>query len=141
MSAFMCSVRHFASIAKTFATVNIPMPDGRLPVQTDDGEIDFREVVMRDPVVAMNLLIVQNARSVAYRYSERVPAFKIKIADVDRASALPLEGLRTALACVAYQSCEHDDWYNDGWDAALLALKERLPEQARDDRRSFWGID
>lgn len=141
MSAFLCSERHYASIAKTFATVNVPMPDGRLPVQTDDGEIDFAEVIMRDPVAAMNLLIGQNATSVAYRYNERVPAFKITIADVDRAPALPLDGLRTALACVGYQSCEHPEWDADGWDAALHAIEALLPEQARNDRSNYWGID
>jgi len=108
MSAFICTRMHVASIVNWYAR-------SRSNWDQDRHADDYRER-------CADLLMAQNVRSVAHRYPDDVEdrfEAPFTLADFRNLPGLnPIEVVK-ACHCLAYQSCETDDW-NETPAKALL---------------------
>lgn len=115
MSAFICTDRQFATVARWL------FADDATAQRFADG------------------LKRENVQSVNYRYgsknrARRVDLDSVTLGDVNAWTGHDVAGM---LACIDYQSCEHDD-YND----APLKLAQRLlyATGADKDQSTVWSI-
>ncbi len=145
MSAFMHSVRHYAAVALAFAEGIIPIPQESCPVVTPGGvALHLRELLIIDPIYAVNLLAEENMLSVKYRYAhlhERVYLMPVRAKDLEQAPRLTkAEGIM-ALASVCHQSCEHPGWRDRGWaDAFAKLVPEGYVDPAERPGINAWSL-
>jgi hypothetical protein len=127
MSAFVCTRRHVAAVARFGAEAGVQVP--------------------LTAMECADLLLRENIRSVDHRYSEtNAAAEPFTAAEIQAAPALsPVEALKSA-ACLNYQSCECDDY--DATPAARLvnAIAEHARALGASNRspayeRAPWGLD
>jgi hypothetical protein len=122
----MHSVKHYAAVARAFAEGVIPLPRNTCRVQTAEGEsFSLRDLLILNPIHAVNLMAHENAISVEYRYAhmkERVDRIAVRMKDMERAPRLTREEAVMALASIRYQSCEHPGWNERGWRDAFAQL-------------------
>lgn len=87
MSAFLCSDKHFAVVAKHLFV-------------TEDAQQFFADHLKRE-----------NIKSVNYRYNERARFRKVNLAAAtpDDVQTYTIHDILSLLECVEYQSCEHPD--------------------------------
>ena len=111
MSAFICTDKHIATIAKAlFAD----------PKQAQKAADHFKR---------------ENIRSVNYRYQEKTRATKC---DMSQANLAPYTGhdIAAMLNCLDYQSCEHPDR-----DSLVINLCLRiLDHQGAKASKAVWAI-
>lgn len=96
MSAYVCTDKHIATIARGFVRVTMPAASAE------------EQFAMAQNVA--NLLLAANIRSVNYRYDEDT---EITPCDLSEAEERPLADLLALLTCWDYQSCERPDWDSD----------------------------
>lgn len=99
MSAFICSDKHFAVVAKAM----------------------FAE--LHEQQAFANHLKRENIRSVNYRYKEKTRFSKVNLEAAKAADVRQYDGhdIHQLLDCIDYQSCEHPDY-----DATMYKLATRL---------------
>jgi hypothetical protein len=98
MSAFICSDRQFAVVARAV----------------------FPDSLIRQQLFA-NKLKRENIRSVNYRYKETTRFTKVNFDDANDAPAYTDWDIVGLLRCIDYQSCERPDY-----DDTLVALAQSL---------------
>lgn len=115
MSAYICSDRQFATIAKFLFTAE-----------------------KRQQIFADNLKR-ENVRSVNTRYNEKTRFKKVDLnsASVDSIPDFSAADILRLLACVEYQSCEHADYDDTGMSLAVRLL---IPETKKDPVSVIWSI-
>jgi hypothetical protein len=114
MSAYICTDRHFATVAQYM------FPDNPLNAQS------FADSLKRE-----------NIKSVNYRYCE-----KTRFKRVDMSQAMPVEqftkhDILKLMQGIDYQSCEHPDYVCFALSLAIRALGS---EGADSESGKFWSI-
>jgi hypothetical protein len=115
MSAFVCSDRQFAVVAKSLFV------DARRQQQ-------FADALKRE-----------NIKSVNHRYGERTRVTRVKLSacpETEVSWYLP-DDVAALLNCIDYQSCEHPDYNDVHYKLAELLLHAR---GANPQRSQLWCI-
>lgn len=114
MSAFICSDKHFATVAR-----------GIYPGEAIQQA--FADALKR-----------QNVRAVTVNRRENTPSFKVDLSAADNSPAYSDRALIRLLDCIDYQSCEHDDYDRSLVDnaASRLVLRDRPGFEPSD----LWSI-
>lgn len=112
MSAFICSDRQFATVARFFFSSD------------DKAAQHFADHLKRE-----------NVGSVNYRYQEKTRFCRVNMAEA--ADGFTPDDIAAMLACIDYQSCEHPT-YNVG----PLQLADRLLKAtgANREHSTIWSI-
>jgi hypothetical protein len=115
MSAYICSDRQFATIAKYLFTA-------------EKRQQSFADSLKRE-----------NVKSVNYRYREKTRVKKVDLASttIESIAQYRAADILRLLACVDYQSCEHPDY-----DDTFFNMAERLlmPEAKKDPGSTVWSV-
>lgn len=135
MSAFHVSATHIGAIAR--AATSTRRGDVRVPPDCLDefGTPDFGKVFAA--------LANENARSVAYRYSEEPEP----VQSIGREGVYPLAWqkpcgwLLKVLDCYEYQSCEHPDWEGSHVKRMIDDLRAASWRRAPGYEETPWGLD
>lgn len=108
MSAWICTRKHIAAVAKAAAVL-----------------LDI------DAMATANALNLENHRSVSYRYRQEdetpVPFEREELEAAQDLTTNPTALLK-AVNCLEYQSCEHPGWGNSASEHLLYRLKGRANE-------------
>ena len=117
MSAFLCSDKHFAVVAKHLFT-------------TERAQQDFADHLKRE-----------NIKSVNWRYNERSRFHKVNLfaATPDDVQTYTIHDILRLLECAEYQSCEHPD-HNEV--PSVLAMRCLRAQGANTDKvqPNLWAI-
>lgn len=103
MSAFICSDRQFAVVARAL-------------FQKESSQQQFADALKRE-----------NIRSVNYRYKENTRFTKVRLAEADGAPQYNDWDLVCLLRCIDYQSCERPDYDGTRIELAQSFLAARRP--------------
>lgn len=124
MSAFVCTDRHIATVAQTYAQLA-----GRSP--TEAAEL-------------ANLLKRENIRSVNFRYHRRdklVQCNLQKAVEIDRfGGSLAIADVLELLHCLEYQSGERPDYRQSAACSATQAIAAALEPLAKPPKSGMWRI-
>ena len=115
MSAFICSDRQFAVVARQLFL-------------TEAQQQRFADALKRE-----------NIRSVNYRYKETTRFTPVKLSEADGAPNYNDLDLIKLLTCIDYQSCERPDYDDTRIAVAIMALagRNRVNRQAEEN---LWAI-
>jgi hypothetical protein len=118
MSAFICSDKHFAVVAKAlFASPTAAQ--------------QFADALKRE-----------NIKSVNHRYGESTRFRKVDMntASPDDVNQYDGHDLMCLLACIDYQSCEHPDYDRTRIDIAERMLRAQGANQDASNKPNLWAI-
>jgi hypothetical protein len=118
MSAFICSDKHFAVVAKA------------LFAQHTSAQ-QFADALKRE-----------NIKSVNYRYGESTRFRKVDLnaATADEVKQYDGHDLLCLLTCIDYQSCEHPDYNNLYLELAQRWLRVQGANQDASNKPNLWAI-
>jgi hypothetical protein len=118
MSAFICSDKQFAVVAKAL------FADSTSAQQ-------FADALKRE-----------NIKSVNYRYSESTRFRAVNLEAATQADVSEYDGndILCLLACIDYQSCEHPDYDKTRIDLAERMLRAQGGNKAASNKPNLWSV-
>jgi hypothetical protein len=115
MSAFICSDKHFATVAKYIFL-------------SDNDAQHFADTLKRE-----------NVRSVNHRYKEKTRFRPVNLKQADRVSAYSDHDILALLECIDYQSCEHPTYNETTYKLAVRWL-ESCGANRKQAKPGLWSI-
>lgn len=114
MSAFICSDKHIATIAQYFFALD------------PAGAQSFADSLKRKNILSVN-----------YRYKENEPITPVCMSAADPLGAYSVNDIAGLVACLDYQSCEHESYTGE-----LLKNAQKIIEQLGGNYKQskFWSI-
>lgn len=142
MSAYVCSAAHFKALA-IFA-----VSGRRQDMNVDPRYVDGAEDVYGKPehVIATRyaaILLAENVRSVRFRYADDIGDYEeiqISKSEVLMPRAIPPVAILKLCSCLAYQSCESDDWEKTKSYALLQQIKDAAIRKLPGYDEAPWGL-
>lgn len=114
MSAFICSDKHISTIAQYFFALD------------PAGAQSFANALKRENILSVN-----------YRYKENEPITPVNMSEAEPLGAHSPHDIAGLVACLDYQSCEHE-----GYSGALLAMAAQIVAKLGGEKSQskFWSI-
>lgn len=94
----------------------------------------------RTPTEAGQVLLAENAKSVAHRYNEGVSNEPTLYRHRTFTKPLPAIAILKAVDCLAYQSCEHDGWESSDAKALLDTIRDTAIRAVPGYAEAQWEI-
>ncbi len=118
MSAFICSDKQFAVVAKALFA-------------SPTAQQQFADALKRE-----------NIKSVNYRYNEKTRFRKVNLDAATNKDVAMYDGndLLCLLTCIDYQSCEHPDYSNTYLDLAKRVLMASGCRRSTSNKPNLWAI-
>lgn len=135
MSAYVCSKAHIKALA-IFAESKIEpwYVDGAKDLSRDSSEVATRYAA---------ILLAENVRSIRARYADDVGDYEeiqISNSEVLMPKALGAVTILKLCNCLAYQSCETDDWETTNAYKLLQQIKDAAIRVLPGYEDAPWGI-
>lgn len=114
MSAFICSDKHIATVAKYFFALD------------PAGAQSFADALKSENIVSVN-----------YRYKENEPITPVRMSEADPLGTYSPHDIAGLVACLDYQSCEHPHY-----TGTLLKMAAQIVAKLGGEKSQskFWSI-